>query len=283
MVLFPDYKKNILDFDFLVLEGIRMKWECSGTHIKVCVHQIKTDFKVLPLWRNSVPSFGVFSSREALRLYALTFFSSVSDWSCIGPPVCALQAELYVWVSASAWQCSAPSSLIQPPGWLLKLSLSLSLGLAPSDALLADVCISSFSSFTAPASLWNAGEGSSARCFKSLARPPFQSQACHPTSAWPPLRSSLLALPHPSLHSLHAALQLSPPLLALSRSLPPSSRIPDLSRCTGACAPSCSTQHTLPLSSNRMILRFSLQPFRFLRGPPRERAWPLLCSTVSGK
>lgn len=61
-----------------------------------------------------------------------------------------------------------------------------------------------------------------------------------------PLFSLLHFQPHPSLHSPRAALQFSPPLLALSRSLPPSSRTPDLSRCIGdgaSCMRSSSAQH----------------------------------------
>lgn len=64
-----------------------------------------------------------------------------------------------------------------------------------------------------------------------------------------PLFSLLSFLPHPSLHSLHAALVFSSPSHSLPLS-PPSSRIPDLSRCIGDCAScvrsSCSAQHTLP-------------------------------------
>lgn len=67
-----------------------MKWECSGTHIKVCVHQIKTDFKVLPLWRNSVPSFFCFfqqRSSETLRTHLLLLRVGLElHWS---PSACA--------------------------------------------------------------------------------------------------------------------------------------------------------------------------------------------------
>lgn len=82
----------------------------------------------------------------------------------------------------------------------------------------------------------------------------------------PALFSLLPFLPHLSLHSPRAALQFSPPLLALSRSLPRLCRYPicpdALEIARPACAPQCSAQHTLPPSSNHMIFRFKLRLLR---------------------
>lgn len=65
-------------------------------------HQIKKHFEVVQV-EKCVPFFKEWqSNEEAQSLATLTFLSTGSDWSCIGSPVCVSQAEVYVWVSASA-------------------------------------------------------------------------------------------------------------------------------------------------------------------------------------
>lgn len=109
--------------------------------------------------------------------------------------------------------------------------------------------VTNMSSYKCPASsaLLTARSASSFPAFPSCCSPAFSSPSC--------------------------SLPLSPPVFADTRSV---------QMHWSLCALLLDPAHPAS-SSNRMILRFSLQPFRFLRGPPRERAWPLLCSTVSGK
>lgn len=112
MVLLPEKKmKFFFPFCFTHVgrtrneESPALSGSALALTLKSALHQIKTHFEVLQRWRNLCPFF-YFKERKfsggLQSLDTLTFFSSGSDWSCIGPPVCVPQAEVYVWFSASA-------------------------------------------------------------------------------------------------------------------------------------------------------------------------------------
>lgn len=217
----------------------------GSTHIKVCVHQIKTHFKVLPRWRNLCQVFFF----PAKKLWGFTHSPSSPPCGTGAAlvPQCvhcrlrctfgsqhqrdsALQSPHSFSLLSGCWNspslCHEHLRLVMHCGQMFVFPLSPPLhSLHPLKCWKVKLCVLPQTFDSASFSVKNM---SSYKCLASSTLLAALSASSFP--AFPSCCSPVFSSP-----------SRSPPLS------PPSSQIPDLSRCIGACASSsCSTQHTLP-------------------------------------